>query len=178
MAVADALDEMIRYGKVATVDLAAGLCVVSTGDIVSQPIKWLEIRAGRTRTWSPPSIGEQVVLLCPGGDIAGAIAVRGVSSDAYPPAGNSERELIEFSDGTVIAYDPTAHLFELLAGEGRLRVTATGGLSIEGRVSITGSLQVDGKISATDDVEAAGKSLTDHVHLQVQPGSGVSGKPQ
>jgi phage baseplate assembly protein V len=178
MADADAFDDMIRYGKVDSVDLAAGRCVIRVGDILTQPVKWLELRAGRTRTWSPPSTGEQVVLLCPAGDIAGAIAIRGVSSDAYRSAGDSERELIEFGDGTIIAYDPAAHLFELLAGAGRLRVAATGGLSIEGPVTITGSLAVDGKISATDDVEAAGKSLTDHVHLQVQPGSGVSGRPR
>lgn len=178
MAGDEALDDMIRYGKVASIDLAAARCVIATGDIETQPIRWLELRAGRTRTWSPPTIGEQVLLLCPAGDVEGAIAVRGVVSDAFPPAGDSERELIEFSDGTIIAYDPEQRLFELLAGAGRLRLVATGGIDIEGRVAIKGDVSIVGKVSASDDVVAAGKSLKDHVHLQVQPGGGVSGKPQ
>ena len=178
MAADDTLHDMIRYGKVASVDLAAGRCVVATGDIQTQPVRWIEMRAGRTRTWSPPTIGEQVVLLSPAGDIEGAIVLRGVASDAHPPAGDSVRELIEFSDGTVIAYHPESHLFELLAGDGRLRLVAKGGIEIEGSVSIKGDLSIDGRATASDDVIAAGKSLKGHIHLQVQPGSGVSGKPQ
>lgn len=174
----DDTHDMIRYGKVVSIDLAAARCVIETGDIETQPIKWLELRAGRTRTWSPPSIGEQVILLCPGGDIAGAIAIRGVSSDAYPPLGNNGRELIEFGDGTVIAYDPDQRLVELLAGAGRLRLVATGGISIEGPISIKGDMSIEGKATATVDFVASGKSLKDHIHLQVQPGGGVSGKPQ
>jgi phage baseplate assembly protein V len=48
------------------------------------PIRWIERRAGRTRTWSPPSQGEQVVLLCPGGEIGAAVALRGLFSSACP----------------------------------------------------------------------------------------------
>lgn len=174
----DDAHEMIRYGKVDALDLAAGRCVVATGDIRTQPIRWLELRAGRTRTWSPPTIGEQVILLCPAGDIVGAIAVRGVASNAFPPAGNSTRELIEFGDGTVIAYDAETHLFELLAGTGRLRIVATGGLEIEGPVSLKGNLSIEGTATASDDMVARGKSLATHTHTGVQSGAAFSGPPR
>lgn len=176
------LDELIRYGKVDTVDLAAGTLVASTGDIVTQPIRWLELRAGATRTWSPPNEGEQLVILCPSGDIEGAIALRGVTSDAHPHVGNSKRELVEFTDGTVIAYDPEAHAFELLAGTGTIRLVAET-VTIDADVTITRDLQVDGKVHADgliesdDDVKASSISLKQHKHGGVQAGAAQTGVP-
>jgi len=177
MADAETADDLIRYAKVTSVDLGAGRCVVAIGDIVSQPLKWLECRAGRTRTWSPPTVGEQVVVLSPGGDIVGAIILRGVSSDAHPPAGTTARELIEFPDGTVIAYDAESHLLEVLASTGSVRMVARD-FTLEGPVKIRGPVEVEGAITASEDVVAAGKSLKSHIHTKVQAGAAVSGPPQ
>jgi phage baseplate assembly protein V len=169
----DALEGLIRYGQVASVDLAAGRCVVSTGDVLTQPIRWIELRAGRTRSWSPPSPGEQILLLCPGGDTAGAIALRGVSSAAHPPIGDPTRELIEFPDGAVLAYDATAHaLTAILPAAGTARIEAPGG------INLVGPLSVEGEISATGDVTGKGVSLADHVHGLVKLGTDKSGKPE
>lgn len=168
-----ALEGLIRYGQVASVDLAAGRCVVASGDIVTQPIRWIEIRAGKTRTWSPPSAGEQVLLLCPGGDPAGGIALRGVSSAAHPPICDATRELIEFPDGAVLAYDATAHaLTAILPPAGTARIEAAGGLHL------VGPLTVDGDVSATGDVTGKGVSLADHIHGLVKLGTDKSGKPE
>ncbi|MCC2976239.1 phage baseplate assembly protein V [Sphingomonas sp. PL-96] len=169
----DALEGLIRYGQVVSVDLAAGRCVVASGEIATQPIRWIEVRAGKTRTWSPPSAGEQVLLLCPGGDPAGAIALRGVSSAAHPPIGDATRELIEFPDGAVLAYDATAHaLTAILPSTGTVRIEAGGGLHL------TGPLFVDGEISATEDVVGKGVSLATHRHGLVKLGTDKSGAPE
>jgi phage baseplate assembly protein V len=177
-----AIDELIRFGTIAGVDLAQGTCSVDTGDVQTADVRWLETRAGSTRTWSPPTVGEQVVLLCPGGDIAGAVALRGVHQDAYPPAGNSLRELIQFEDGAVIAYDPEAHLLDVaLPGGATINILAAGGVTIDasnGGVSITGDLTVQGKVTASDEVEAAGIKLTKHKHLGVQAGGAKTGLPE
>ncbi|MFV0625199.1 phage baseplate assembly protein V [Sphingomonas sp. ac-8] len=169
----NALEGLIRYGQVASVDLAVGRCVVTAGDIVTQPIRWIELRAGRTRSWSPPSAGEQILLLCPGGDPAGAIALRGVSSAAHPPIGDATRELIEFPDGAIVAYDATAHaLTAILPAAGTVRIDAPGG------IHLVGPLSVDGQISATGDVTGKGVSLATHIHGLVKLGTDKSGKPE
>lgn len=167
------IGELLRYGTVDSVDLAAAKCVVRCGDMLSQPIRWIHGAAGATASWSPPSIGEQVLLLAPEGDLAGAIALRGVHCTAFPPAGSDPRELIRFADGAVIAYDPTAHRLEAVLPDGAIAsLIAPGGLTIDADVRITGALEVD------QDVRSAGVSLRHHKHLGVQPGGGVSGEPQ
>lgn len=166
-------DQLIRFGTVASVDLGAGRCVVDLDDdSASPPIRWIEMRMGRTRTWSPPSEGEQVVLLCPAGEIGAAVALRGLASDAFPTLGDSLAEVIEFLDGARVSYDPEAHgLVIALPSGGTVRIVAPGGLSLEGDLECTGT------VSASVDVIAAGVSGKGHRHSGVQSGAAMSGGP-
>jgi phage baseplate assembly protein V len=153
-------EEMLRFGVVKSVDLATGRVVVAVGEIETDDIRWLERRAGATRTWSPPSVGEQILLLCPSGEIAGAVALGGLSKEEFPPAGDSLRELVRFADGAVIAYDPEAHRLDLeLPEDATINVTSPGGVTINTEagvtisaasgVTVTGDLTVDGDIYCT-----------------------------
>lgn len=185
--IAEELGAAIRLGTVAEVDLSAARIVVDTGDLQTSAIRWIENRAGATRSWSPPSVGEQVVLLCQGGEIAGAVALRGLGQDAFPPPGDSLRELVSFSDGAVLAYDPEAHALEALLPAGAtVTIVARGGVSIDvgdaavairGNVSIDGDLSLTGDATIDGDAVAGGVSLQHHKHAGVQPGGGQSGEP-
>lgn len=184
----------LRYGVVASVDLAAGRIVVECGDIRTAPIRWLERRAGATRTRSVPSVGEQVLLLCPGGDIEAAIALVGVTSDANPLPGAGATEFVEFPDGAVLSYDPKTHaLTAKLPAGATVAIAATGGVtldvgdrgltirgpvSIDGKVTVAGDLDATGTLTGKADVVGGGKSLKTHKHLGVTAGGGVSGAPQ
>ncbi|WP_299307806.1 phage baseplate assembly protein V [uncultured Croceicoccus sp.] len=164
---------LLRVGTIAAVDLEAGLVKVAIGEIRTAPIPFSAGRQGKTRIWSPPSIGEQVLLLCPGGDIAQGIALGAIAQNAFPLAGDTLRELIAFDDGAQLSYDPQAHTlaFELPAGA-TFRIVAKGGIAIDGDVELSG------KLTATGDIVADGISLTDHRHKDVQAGAALSGKPQ
>lgn len=167
------LSELLRYGTIASVDLAGARCTVEAGDVVSGPIPWIEGRAGATRSWSPPSVGEQVLLLCPEGDLAGGVALRGIFSDASPAPGDDLRELIRFADGAVLAYDPQAHHLDVTLPAGAtLAIAADGGSTIKGDITLIG------KLTASDDVIAAGISLKSHKHGGVQAGTAQTGTPQ
>jgi phage baseplate assembly protein V len=158
---------------IASVDLATGRAVVTIDDgVVSPPLRWAASRLGSTRVWSPPSVGEQVMVLCPGGEIGAGVIVGGLDSQAHPHAGNSATELVHFADGAILSYDPTSHAltFALPAGA-TMAVTASGGVTIDGDVTVTGTL------TASVDVLGGGKSLKGHTHTGVQPGSGNSGPP-
>jgi len=171
--------ELIRFGTIAEVDLPAARCVVACGDILTGPIRWLQLRAGKTRHWSPPSPGEQVILICPDGELAAGVALLGLSSLAFPAAGDSLREVLVFEDGSVLAYDPVGHLLEAhLCAGGAVSIIADGGVAIQGDVSITGNVQVTGQIDASDDVVAGGISLKSHKHGGVQAGAAQSGEPE
>jgi phage baseplate assembly protein V len=173
------LSELIRLGTIASVDLEAARCIVRYGDpddegggAETPPIRWLMLRAGKTRVWSPPSVGEQVVLLVPDGQIAAAVALPGIVQNAFPAAGADLTELLEFEDGALISYDPLAHVLSaILPDGGTAEIEAPGGITIRADVTIEGSVTVSG------DVTADGVSLKTHVHSGVSAGGGDTGVP-
>lgn len=178
------LASLIRIGTVLSVDLAEARCVVRFGDpddpepAQTGPIRWLSPRAGLTRVWSPPSEGEQVLLVCPDGQIGAAVAIMGIVQDSFPPLGSTTAEMIEFADGAKITYDPEAHeLLAVLPAGGTVDVTADGGITLRGDVTIEGNLAVSQTVTAEEDVIADGISLKSHKHGQVQAGSAQSGTP-
>ncbi|MDR1349369.1 MAG: phage baseplate assembly protein V, partial [Zoogloeaceae bacterium] len=79
------LESMIRIGRVVAVDPAAARCRVKSGELETEFLPWLERRMGETRDWDPPTIGEQVMVLSPSGEVAGGIVLTGIPSDASPP---------------------------------------------------------------------------------------------
>ena len=173
------IGDLIRIGTVAEVDLTAARCTVKVGEILTPPLPWLAPRAGSARSWSPPSVGEQVVLLCPEADTALGIVLTGLFSDHNAAPASEDMTLLAFKDGAQLAYDPAAHrLSAVLPSGGTAVLKAPGGVEIEGDVTITGTVSVTGKLEASEDVTAAGISLKTHVHGKVTAGTAVSGAPQ
>lgn len=172
------LGDLAREGTVVSVDHASGTCRVAIGALVTGDIPWLAHRAGETRLWSPPSIGEQVAVLAPEADTARAIVIGSLSSDANPaPAGDASIALV-FGDGARLSYDPDAHRLEIALPAGAtVRIDAESA-HIAADVTIDGDVDVQGTITASADVVGAGKSLKGHKHTGVQTGGGISGAPQ
>lgn len=176
---------LVRLGTIATVDLAAARCTVRYGDpddddddgeaggAATPPIRWLAMRAGATRVWSPPTVGEQVLLLTPDGQIEAAVALTGIVQDAFPPAGSDETEVLEFADGARLSYDPLAHALAVTLPAG-----ATAAIEAPGGVTIRGDVTIEGTVTVSEDVTAGGISLKNHTHGGVQAGGANTGAPQ
>lgn len=104
---ARALRNMIRTGVIVETDLNAGRCRVQTGGIYTDWLQWLTHRAGRSRTWWAPSIGEQVLILAVGGELDTAFVLPGIFSDDHPaPSASADAWHMTFPDGAVIEYEP------------------------------------------------------------------------
>lgn len=174
------IGDLAREGVVTSVDLPAGTCRVEFAeDLTTGEIPWLMARAGATRTWSPPSVGEQVIVLCPEGDAARSIVIGSLSSDAHPNAASDGSTVLRFEDGAYIGYDPAGPALAVrLPAGATVTITAEGGLSFKGDVLIDGDLRATGTITADTDVIGGGKSLKDHVHTKVQAGGALSGPPK
>jgi len=139
-------------------------CIVRAGDLTSGAIPWFCFRAGETIIRSRPSIGEQGLLLCPEGEMQAGIFLPGVTSDRFPlPAGDSE--LVQFGDGCQISYDPASHV---------LRIAPPAGA----RIQVIADIEIEGDVQCSGDIVAGGVSLKNHLHAGVEPGPGVTGKPQ
>lgn len=159
------IGDLLRLGTVETIDLAAATATVKTGDVTSPALPWLEC-AGAWRTWSPPSVGEQVLLLAPEGDIAAAVILRGLYSTAFPKLGIDAHPRFDGPSGLSITFT-----------EDGITIAAPGSIAITGPVSITGDVSVTGQITASVDVIGGGKSLKGHKHGGVQAGGAQTGAP-
>ncbi len=172
------IGDLAREGTVVSVDLGAGTARVQfADDLTTGDIPWLCARAGKTRVWSPPSVGEQVAVLCPEADTARGFIVGSLSSDVHPHAVQDGSTRIDFEDGSWFAYDPASgDLTGVVTG--RVSLTAPGGFRLVGPVTIEGDVDLKGAMTATDDIVAAGKSLKSHTHTGVQAGAAFSGPPR
>lgn len=100
------IDNLIRTGVVTEVDLKEGTCRVKSGGLETRHLPVSAIRAGDARVWWPPSVGEQVTLICMSGNPETAVVLPGLFSDFCPqPDARPETLHIRFPDGAVIEYD-------------------------------------------------------------------------
>lgn len=170
------IGNVVRDGVIDSVDLDAGKVVVSFGDEKTPPIDWL-MAVGDTTIWIPPTVGQQVSVLSPEGDVERAYVIGGLASSEMAPLFFGLKNAIRFKDDSIVSYDPEAN--ELKADlQGGMKILAPNGLRIEADVVITGDVQVDKTLTATTDVIGGEKSLKGHKHLGVTPGGGISGAPQ
>ncbi|EPN3617578.1 phage baseplate assembly protein V [Cronobacter turicensis] len=105
--IARAIRNLIRTGIVTDVDPVEGLCRVQTGGMQTTWLNWLTSRAGRSRVWWAPSVGEQVLILAIGGELDTAFVLPGIFSDDQPaPSASPDAFHVAFPDGAVIKYEP------------------------------------------------------------------------
>ena len=131
------LENIVRFGTVEAVQMQPPRVQVKSGNITTAWRPWLNLRAGADREWDPPTIGEQVVLLSPSGNLAQGVVLTGLFSDLIPANGaRAGLHRRTYRDGAVIEYDSIAkHLRATLPGtaeviaEGDIDVTSNANIS-------------------------------------------------
>lgn len=100
------LESLIRYGTIAEVQMKPPRVRVQSGGLTSAWLPWLSLRAGATREWDPPTVGEQCVVISPSGDPSTGFAMVGLFSDANPaPSSSPDEHVRDYPDGARIAYN-------------------------------------------------------------------------
>ncbi|HHT0250870.1 TPA: phage baseplate assembly protein V [Raoultella ornithinolytica] len=200
---ARAIRNMIRTGIVVETDLDAGRCRVQTGGIYTDWLQWLTHRAGRSRTWWAPSVGEQVMILAVGGELDTAFVLPGIYSDDNPaPSASADAWHVEFPDGAVMSYEPETGALTVI-GIKTADVTASDSVAVsvpvvlvkaETRVTLdtpevvctnkltTGTLEVKQGGKMSGDIEHGGGSFSSNgkvLHTHKHPGDsgGQTGEP-
>ena len=171
--------DLMRLGTIESVDPAHATCRVRVGDIVTGDLPWLAGRAGGTKCWSPPTVGEQGMLFCAEGDTGAGVVMPGLFSNANAAPSSEAIELVEYEDGARVSYDAAAHALKAILPAGAtLTIEADGGLSIKGDVALDGKLIVTGTIDADGEVTGKGIALSTHKHGGVQAGAAKTGVPE
>ena len=108
------VNNIVRYGNISSVSVAKKMVKVilrggEADDIIDPDdtaekiitsgwLPWISTRAGKTRAWSPPDIGEQVLIVSEGGKFANAIVLPSAYRDKFPIVGaTATNEIISYS---------------------------------------------------------------------------------
>ena len=154
-----ALANIVREGTVAAVEgYRVRARYHTAGDGAAQLTAWrpwIAPRAGDAAEWDPPSVGERVLLLSPGGDLATGFALGGLFDAGNPPPSAGRVFKRVFDDGAVVSYDPEAHALAALLPSGAT-VRVEGDIILDGDVGVTGDLDVDGAILGATVADADG----------------------
>jgi phage baseplate assembly protein V len=135
------IENLLRLGTVAQVQHQPPRVKVKTGALTTSWLPWLTPRAGTNREWHPPSVGEQVLLLSPSGQLANGVVLTGIFSELIPANGaRADLHRLTYNDGAVLEYDSAAHLLKATI-PGSIEVTASGNITLtaKGNVAINGA---------------------------------------
>lgn len=107
------LHNAIRYGVVHEADYEKGeiRVAVQDGELISDWIPWITLRAGKDRFWWAPEVDEVVLLLAPSGELSNAVALPATFSNENMNADRETVQRTDFFDGAVIQYDREAHSY-------------------------------------------------------------------
>ncbi|WP_269455016.1 phage baseplate assembly protein V [Ralstonia solanacearum] len=91
--IAHLLQNLLCIGTIAEVHHSTPPAVrVQTGGTTWRP--WAERRVGKTRTWNSPTAGEQVLLVCPSGDLSNAVILCGIPTAAAAVPSNTLNRMV------------------------------------------------------------------------------------
>lgn len=180
------LENLIRRGTVHAVRGKPAGVRVQSGDNITDWLPWLTVRAGGVdggRMWDAPVVGEQVVVLSQGGDLAQGVVLLGLASDAMPDGsdilGHVRRDFDELNYWEWLRGVFTLFCMEAItlnvADSCRLHMTPDA-LQIHvggAQLLITG----DG-ITSNVDIIAKEISLTEHLHGGVLKGAANTEVPK
>ncbi|MCO8066810.1 phage baseplate assembly protein V [Acinetobacter schindleri] len=173
------LENLIRFGTIKAIYPAKPFTTVTVtiGAITTAKLRFVSLRAGKTKTWDPPTIGEEVVVFSPSGVLEMGIAVAGLNNEDNPsPSDDLNKTIRIFEDGCLLSYDTkTHHLDAVLPEGGTCNVTAD--VQITGKLHVTETITAGDNISTVADVLAGDISLTNHRTSGVKAGSEESGGP-
>ncbi|MBB5320470.1 phage baseplate assembly protein V [Marinobacter oulmenensis] len=129
------LNNLIRIGTIVEVDHQAARARVKTGGNTTGWQKWVTLRAGTTTEWNPPTVGEQVVLLSPGGDLAQAVILVGLFTSNAPSSSKDEHRRV-YPDGATINYDHVKkELVANLPGKANVNITGDATVNVGGNAT-------------------------------------------
>lgn len=146
-------------GKVIAADYTAKRVRVAKGDLKTGWLPWITGRAGNDQDWEAPEVGEQVLVVCEGGEADKGVAIPAIYSDAFDaPSNDPDVAVKTFKDGAKVEYNRKTHQFTL---------------TIPGDVTVDASGNATVKAGKNVDVDAAGIATVDAKKVHLNQGKGV-----
>ncbi len=118
-----------RVGVIEEADYPARrVRVRMAADALTGWLPFAAIRAGALRVWSPPSIGEQVMIVAPAGDLNRGVVMPAIYRDLFPaPSDDPNLDILIWDDGSQVSYHRGSKQMNLHS-VGIIRATAPDGI--------------------------------------------------
>lgn len=161
------ITNLIRIGTIDQIDVDQVRVRVRSGDNLTGWLPWITARAGTTKNWNPPTLGEQIILLSPSGDLSQALVLGSLNSDENPaPKNSADLYHAAMPDGTFLTYNHVEHslLIEVL-GITQLHITGNTQITIDGDATVN----IGGKAAIT----SSGETTVDAPAIRLNGGAGV-----
>lgn len=132
------LGAMLQVGAVTAVDNARAAVRVQIGDLLTPWIKVAQIASGTMKLHFMPSVGEQVGVVAPSGEIAHGFVIGSVPTDAAAIAPGADAPTMDLGGGTLrvignLWVDGDIHATgQITAGPISLRGHRHGGVAVGG----------------------------------------------
>ncbi|WP_140918809.1 phage baseplate assembly protein V [Limnobaculum xujianqingii] len=157
------LCNLIRTGIVTEVNPDKYLARVKTGGNDTDWIRWRADRAGDAVTWWAPSVGEQVILLAPEGELSKAFIIGSLySNELQPPDFNSGTQVTQHPDGARYEYNPESSSM-LISGVKNITITSSDSVTVNtstATIKASGSITFDTpKVICTNHLSTATLSI-------------------
>lgn len=151
------LHSMVRVGTIAEIDAQRGRARVTIGGIKTDWLKWHAQRAGDDQDWNPPSVKEQVTLLCPSGRMENAVVLTGLysKSDDSPDNDVSHRHY-RAVDGSQVFHDTKNKIRQMSLPSGGSKTTF---------LNQTAHAMVDGEHIMKVGTDVIASIHSDYIHL-------------
>lgn len=145
------IPNLIRSGKIAEIN-ADKVRVRLSPTLLTTWLQWIALRAGDVIDWCPPSIGEQVIVFSPNGDLTQGKVLAGLFSAESPaPQTSLKIRSIHYPDGAVVLYDFGKHSLSAILPAGSSALVKADAVTADaqqttctGNVTIKGNLVVEG----------------------------------
>ena len=160
------LQNLIRLGTIAEVKGAKARVRLGP-TLTTEWLKWATPHAGSTRTWSAPTVGEQVIVFSPGGELTRGIILPAMYSQEFDaPEISDSIHTTHYPDGAVVQYDHAAHALTANLPGGTATITAdkvtsnapstvcTGDLTVMKNLIVMESATVNGATALNGGVNA------------------------
>ncbi|OOF60852.1 phage baseplate assembly protein V [Rodentibacter pneumotropicus] len=185
------LDNLIRFGTIAEVDYATARVRVKSGQILTDFLPFITLRAGTTKTWSPPTVNEQCVILAASGEFTTACVLVGLYTQ-NSPSHSPDLHVIQFADGATIEYNQASGRLNVAGIKSAFinaseqidifcptvnikgNVNINGSLSTSGTSTTKGNISTQGSVTASGDIKGGSISLQNHKHLEQGDGQETS----
>lgn len=180
------ITNLIRSGTVTEVDRENWLCRVKVGELETNWINWLTLRAGGARTWWCPSPDEQVVVLSMGGNLETAFALPAIYSSQFaPPSDSVDGCVTQYPDGGWFEYEPATGRWHVRGIKSMVIEAAdniilqTSDFVVEANTTrINSEVVINGAVTQGDGpMSSNGIVVDNHAHNKVKSGGDTSGGP-